>query len=63
MNMYCDQTLSEEQCLLKCVYSIIPIIQINFLLYKTEEVKMEWEASRKQGERERERIRRARGGA
>jgi hypothetical protein len=52
--MYCEQTLSEEQHSLKCVYSMITIVQINFLLYKTEEVKMEWEASRKQGERERE---------
>jgi hypothetical protein len=33
---YCEQTLSEEQRLFKCIYSMMQIIQINFILYKME---------------------------
>ncbi len=33
---YCEQTLSEEQHSFKCIYSMMPIIQVNFLFYKTE---------------------------
>jgi hypothetical protein len=35
----CEQTLSEEQCTSKCVHSMMPIIQINSFLYKTEACK------------------------
>ncbi len=33
---------------------MMPIVQINFLLYKTEAGKMEWGESRREGEGERE---------
>ncbi len=47
------QTLSEEQRWLKCVYSMMMIVQINFFLYpvgtgkKTEGSKREREKERK----------------
>jgi hypothetical protein len=46
--------LSEEQCLLQSVYSMMPVIQINFFLYKMEADKTEWGIGRREGERERE---------
>jgi hypothetical protein len=59
---YCELTLSEEQHLLKCVYSMILIIQINFLLYTMETGKNGVDSKRERGrEREREeQIRRVR---
>ena len=34
--VYCEQTLSEEQSLFKCIYSMMLIIQISILLYKMD---------------------------
>ncbi len=48
--------LSEEQCSLKSVYSMMPVIQINFFLYQTEAGKIEC-GNRKERGRERERER------
>jgi hypothetical protein len=33
---YCEQTLNEEQCFFKSVYSMMPVIQTDNLLYQTE---------------------------
>ncbi len=33
---YCEQTLSEEQRSFKSVYSLMLLIQVNFLLYQIE---------------------------
>jgi hypothetical protein len=50
LKTYCELTISQEQHFLKCIYSMMPIIQINFVLYKME--------ARKDGVgRERERAR------
>ncbi len=46
--------LSEEQCLLQSVYSMVLVIRINFFLYKMEAGKTEWGIRRREGERERE---------
>ncbi len=46
--------LSEEQCLLQSVYSMMPLIRINFFLYKMEAGKTVWGIGRREGERERE---------
>jgi hypothetical protein len=46
--------LSEEQCLLQSVYSMMPVIRINFFLYKMEADKTEWGIRRREGERVRE---------
>jgi len=50
------QTLSEEQRLLKCVYSMIIMGQINFYLYQMEAGITGWGIHGREGERERERI-------
>ncbi len=49
---YCEQTLSEEQSLFKCIFSIMPITQINILLYKMEAVKTECGVSGRERKRE-----------
>ncbi len=51
LSYFCELTLSEEQCLYKCVYSMIPIIKNNI---KQGPVKTEWGVSRRKGDRERE---------
>ncbi len=33
---YCEQTLSEEQRSFKSVFSMMPLVQIDFLLYQIE---------------------------
>ncbi len=50
LSKYCVQTITEEQCLLKSVYSIILVIQITSFLYKME-------TGEKSGARQRERER------
>jgi hypothetical protein len=51
------QTLSEEQCSFKCVYSMIRIIQINFLLYKMEAGKNRAGSKQKRGRERKKRSR------
>jgi hypothetical protein len=46
--------LSEEQHLLKSVYSIMLGVHINFFLYVKEAGKMEWGIGKREGEKERE---------
>ncbi len=46
---------SEEQHLRKCIYSMIPIIQINFLLHKMEAGK-NGVGSKREREKERSRL-------
>jgi len=46
---YFELTLSEKQHLFKIIYSMMPIIQIHFLLYKMEAGKTEWGESRRGG--------------
>ncbi len=53
-NIYCEQTLREDQHSFKCGYSMMLIIQINFLLYEMETGKTEWGVRIREGERERE---------
>ncbi len=36
ISLYCEQTLSEEQHLLKYIYLMMPVVRINLILYKTE---------------------------
>jgi hypothetical protein len=53
--MFCEQTLSEEQCLLKCAYSKMPVIKIISYLYKMEAGKNEVGNKQERGrERKRE---------
>jgi hypothetical protein len=52
--IYCEQTLSEEQSLFKCVYSMMLIIQISILLYKMEDGRNRVGSKQKRG-RERKR--------
>jgi hypothetical protein len=49
IGLYCEKTQSEEQHLLKCVYSMMPIIQINFILYKMGVGKNRVGSKRKRG--------------
>ncbi len=51
---YCEQTLGEEQHLFKCIYSMMPMIQINILLYQMETDKNRMGEKRERG-RERKR--------
>jgi len=51
---YCQLTLNEEQHMLKWVYSMMPLIQISFLLYKTEAGKSRKRSGRREKNRERE---------
>jgi hypothetical protein len=51
------QTLSEEQRSFKSVYSMTPVIQINYLLYQAEGGKSRVGSNRRGRKRERERER------
>jgi hypothetical protein len=52
---YSEQTLGEEQCLLKCIYSMMPVVQTNLFLNRIETGENRVESKRERGrERKRE---------